>query len=716
MDINELFSIIEEKESYTEETISEVKELLGNFPYFQTGHMILLKALRVTKPEKFNEQLYISGSFIPDKVKLFKFINAEKKDSEEKKNVESIRSKVVEKKPITNKVVEKLETKVTKEETNIVTKTSQPLQKNVKDIKNDIKRNITNLKAEKEIEFEVKPVKEEPQVKIQEIKKPVKTITEEERNEKIIKKSKERHKKIVSDFFIDPSKDVVIIDETTDKSKIPVIKKPVVKEEPVKLVKENTVNKRIRRIDRDKQNELKKEAVIKEEKPVIKEKTITEKTKVEEKKIKTIKNEKTETLKDEKTPIIRKKVEVKQPVEKRKLLSLDDVVSTSGKGSGEVKKQSDVMNDIFSKIRAIKKEMNISSNENPETIDVNSDINKRKRNRIVEPGDKKKNEETHEPVVKDPFKEDVKVETEELKEKVEQQENLDKKVEIAEEKTFEERIKEKDQEQVEEQSFTAKDLFKQHQKRRYENNGKPPVKQTKSKIESLFDQNETSEKEVVTSVPEKKQVEKEDLKEEVKIVDTKVPVIEKKTKLVDEKKGSAADFLLKRIAMKKQKMKIEDEEEKKAEKEQLKTVPPEKDKQEEIVKIEEERKGEGKKEELLEPPMIKKEEDKVSVKKEEEIITKPKKSQNLIDDFINKSDSLERLTVDKEIKLKGDISVNSFEEKEEFMTEAMADLFIEQKYYDKALNVYKKLILKFPQKKTYFAIQIKKVESLIKNK
>ena len=89
------------------------------------------------------------------------------------------------------------------------------------------------------------------------------------------------------------------------------------------------------------------------------------------------------------------------------------------------------------------------------------------------------------------------------------------------------------------------------------------------------------------------------------------------------------------------------------------------------------------------------------------------KSKNLIDNFINNSDSRERMT-DKETTLKGDISGKSSEEKEEFMTEAMADLFVQQKYYDKALNVYNKLILKFPQKKTYFAIQIKKVESLIK--
>jgi hypothetical protein len=68
----------------------------------------------------------------------------------------------------------------------------------------------------------------------------------------------------------------------------------------------------------------------------------------------------------------------------------------------------------------------------------------------------------------------------------------------------------------------------------------------------------------------------------------------------------------------------------------------------------------------------------------------------------------------KESKLTGDISIESTVESEDIMTETYADLLIQQKNYTKAIDVYNKLILKFPEKKTYFAIQIKKVESLIK--
>jgi tetratricopeptide (TPR) repeat protein len=85
----------------------------------------------------------------------------------------------------------------------------------------------------------------------------------------------------------------------------------------------------------------------------------------------------------------------------------------------------------------------------------------------------------------------------------------------------------------------------------------------------------------------------------------------------------------------------------------------------------------------------------------------------LIDSFIEKVDSLDRLG-NKESTLVGDISEKSTEEKDEFMTETLADLYVQQKNYQKAIEIYNKLILKFPEKKTYFAIQIKKTQSLIK--
>ncbi len=49
-----------------------------------------------------------------------------------------------------------------------------------------------------------------------------------------------------------------------------------------------------------------------------------------------------------------------------------------------------------------------------------------------------------------------------------------------------------------------------------------------------------------------------------------------------------------------------------------------------------------------------------------------------------------------------------------FMTETLAKLYLNQKNYGKAIQSYKILILKFPEKSSYFADQIKKIKKLKK--
>ena len=46
------------------------------------------------------------------------------------------------------------------------------------------------------------------------------------------------------------------------------------------------------------------------------------------------------------------------------------------------------------------------------------------------------------------------------------------------------------------------------------------------------------------------------------------------------------------------------------------------------------------------------------------------------------------------------------------MTETLAQIYIEQKKYDKAIEAYQSLSLKYPEKSVYFADQIKKIEEL----
>ena len=55
------------------------------------------------------------------------------------------------------------------------------------------------------------------------------------------------------------------------------------------------------------------------------------------------------------------------------------------------------------------------------------------------------------------------------------------------------------------------------------------------------------------------------------------------------------------------------------------------------------------------------------------------------------------------------------EEGEDYFTETLAKIYVKQQRYDKALEIIKKLNLKYPKKNTYFADQIRFLEKLIIN-
>tara|TARA_X000001036_G_scaffold239674_1_gene223514 strand:- start:1164 stop:1811 length:648 start_codon:yes stop_codon:yes gene_type:complete len=80
-----------------------------------------------------------------------------------------------------------------------------------------------------------------------------------------------------------------------------------------------------------------------------------------------------------------------------------------------------------------------------------------------------------------------------------------------------------------------------------------------------------------------------------------------------------------------------------------------------------------------------------------------------IDDFISQ---------EPKIKVKADIEEESIKINSEvlldtgFMTETLAKLYVSQKNYEKAIQSYKILILKFPEKNSYFADQIKIIKKL----
>lgn len=607
MDIEKLASYLKNEELMDSAAMSETMHLLEKHPYFQIGHMLLLRAMQSIQPENYNKQLKISGSFISDKKKLFEFIN----------------------KPLP---VKEKETAVKKKE-DVEKKTDIFEKKEVKSIAKTLphKQELEGVKED--------VVKEAAEVESDKIKTNVNKETKDD-NKKVVEviNPEKKHEKIVKDFFHQQIVSYSGVNKNEDSQE----EKTFAKEKVAKLEKE----------DKD---DGKKEVEIVDARQLIEAKKAAAKKKVES----TI-NQTSE-----------KKVEVR--VEK-KIDTESSVNRTEEKGG---------MNDIFSKIRKIKKEMNVE----PETgIKSSEKIVSKVETENVKPVEKKS---VGGRVIKESFigfEENTTDDLQKAKNEI-QEEIKDEKSDI--EETVE----------IKESELTAKDLFKKHKLNKGDSDEKIVEKEEKETVlESGLKENDSDEgKETI--IESRKLIKKEDSEEE-----------------------SAADALLKRIAAKKERMrqeKIQEEEEKelaqKRELEEVEKIIKESSKKQESTTVEGvgERQKEGV--ETVEEAVDEVVEE--NSNKEETVIKKPsvkiKKANNLIDSFIKKADSLERIG-SKDSKLTGDISIGSAVESEEIMTETYADLLIQQKKYPKAIDVYNKLILKYPEKKTYFAIQIKKVESLIK--
>ena len=96
----------------------------------------------------------------------------------------------------------------------------------------------------------------------------------------------------------------------------------------------------------------------------------------------------------------------------------------------------------------------------------------------------------------------------------------------------------------------------------------------------------------------------------------------------------------------------------------------------------------------------------------------PMKGMHLIDDFIKNSDENRTENDGESANLaEGEESLilPSVDEEDGYFTETLAKIYIKQQRYTKALEIIRRLSLKYPKKNAYFADQIRFLEKLIIN-
>ena len=98
--------------------------------------------------------------------------------------------------------------------------------------------------------------------------------------------------------------------------------------------------------------------------------------------------------------------------------------------------------------------------------------------------------------------------------------------------------------------------------------------------------------------------------------------------------------------------------------------------------------------------------------KKEEIKEEKQKKIEIIDRFIELNPKIS--PVKENTKTPSNININN-DEPTHLMTETLAKVYLEQKKFNKAIQAYEILILKYPEKSSFFADRIKKIKDLQQN-
>lgn len=98
-------------------------------------------------------------------------------------------------------------------------------------------------------------------------------------------------------------------------------------------------------------------------------------------------------------------------------------------------------------------------------------------------------------------------------------------------------------------------------------------------------------------------------------------------------------------------------------------------------------------------------------------LKKIKRTEDTVDNLINKfldTDLVIKKNTNTKFFKAPDTAKESLIENKELITPTLAKVYFEQHHYEKAIEAYKKLILKYPKKSTFFAAQIELIKNKIK--
>jgi tetratricopeptide (TPR) repeat protein len=93
---------------------------------------------------------------------------------------------------------------------------------------------------------------------------------------------------------------------------------------------------------------------------------------------------------------------------------------------------------------------------------------------------------------------------------------------------------------------------------------------------------------------------------------------------------------------------------------------------------------------------------------------KTETNEDLIDRFLKENPAVSKIEPNMPVNINSiEDQDNTSNENDEFITETLARIYIKQGLYQKAINAFQRLSLKYPEKSVYFARQIEEVTNLL---